>query len=72
MFRNEWATWRGGLAAKFKSILNILRSLKKIFLLEMKNIATIGEIPDELILNFDLTALNYVPVTPWTMEEEGA
>ena len=29
------------------------------------------EIPHELILNFDRTGLNYVPVTPWTMEEEG-
>jgi len=30
------------------------------------------EIPYELILNFDQTALNYVPVMSWTMEEEGA
>ena len=50
---------------------DILRSLKKIFY-EIKSIVTIDEIPDELILNFDQTALSYVPVTPWTMEEEGA
>jgi len=36
------------------------------------NIVNIDEIPDELIWNFDQTALNCVPVTPWTMEEEGA
>ena len=29
------------------------------------------EIPHELILNFDQTGLNYVAVTPLTMEEEG-
>ena len=46
--------------------------LKEDFLLEIKSIVSIDEIPDELILNFDQTALNYVPVTPWTMEEEGA
>ena len=28
------------------------------------------EIPEELIINFDQTALNYVPATPWTMEEQ--
>jgi len=41
-------------------------------LLKIKSIVTIDEIPDELILNFDQRALNYLPVTPWTMEEEGA
>ena len=29
------------------------------------------EIPAELIVNFDQTALNYAPVTPWTMEKHG-
>ena len=47
-------------------------NLKEDFLREIKNVVTIDEIPDELVLNFDQTALNYVPVTPWTMEEEGA
>ena len=46
--------------------------LKEEFLLEIKNIVTMDEIPPELILNFDQTGLNYVPVTSWTMEEEGA
>ena len=30
------------------------------------------EIPEDLIINFDQTGLNYVPVTSWTMEEAGA
>ena len=47
-------------------------NLKDNFLREIKSVVTIDEIPDELILNFDQMALNYVPVTPWTMEEEGA
>ena len=37
--------------------------LKEEFLLEIKNIVTMDEIPHELILNFDQTALNYVSVT---------
>ena len=45
--------------------------LKEEFLLEIKNIVTMDQIPHELI-NFDQTALNYVPVTPWTIAEERA
>ena len=77
---NEWAKnvlKRMGLVkrkacskAKFDS--EHFENLKENFLREIKSVVTIDEIPDELILNFDQTALNYVPVTPWTMEEEGA
>ena len=30
------------------------------------------EVPPELIINWDQTALNYVPVSSWTMAEEGS
>ena len=30
------------------------------------------EIPQDLIINFDQTGMNYVPLTSWTMEQEGA
>ena len=30
------------------------------------------EVPSELIINLDQTALSYVLVSQWTMEEEGA
>ena len=29
-------------------------------------------IPDSLIINWDQTGSNYVPVNPWTMEENGS
>ena len=29
------------------------------------------EVPHELIINWDQTGLNYVPVSSWTMAEEG-
>lgn len=29
------------------------------------------EVPPELIINFDQTGINYVPVSSWTMEEAG-
>ena len=30
------------------------------------------EIPEDLMINFDQTGINYVPVTSWTMEQEGS
>ena len=30
------------------------------------------EIPPDLIINFDQTGINYVPISSWTMEKEGA
>ena len=30
------------------------------------------EIPADLIINFDQTGINYVPVSSWTMEKEGS
>jgi len=29
------------------------------------------KVPSELIINWDQTGLSYVPVSQWTMEEEG-
>lgn len=58
--------------SKAKVIPEQFDKLKEKFLLEVKNIVAMDEIHDELILNFDQTGLNYVPVTHWTMEKEGA
>ena len=30
------------------------------------------EIPDSLIINWDQTGINYVPVSQWTMAKEGS
>ena len=43
--------------------------LKKTFLMDITNIVNMDEIPPRLIINFDQTAINYVP-TP--MEKQGA
>ena len=45
--------------------------LKDDFFLKIKTITTMDEIPPELVINFDQTALNYVPISHWTMEKEG-
>ena len=35
-------------------------------------IVRMDEIPPQLVINFDQTALNYVPISHWTMDKEGA
>ena len=36
------------------------------------NIVTMDEISPQLVINFDQTAVNFVPIPFWTMEKEGA
>ena len=31
-----------------------------------------GDIPESLVINWDHTAVNYIPVSSWTMEEQGS
>ena len=42
--------------------------LKEEFLLQIKNVAYMNENPEDLIINF---GIKHVPVTSWTMEQEG-
>ena len=58
--------------SKAKVDVERYEQLKDEFLIEIKVIVTMDEIPPELIINFDQTALNYVPVSHWTMDQVGA
>ena len=46
--------------------------LKEEFLLDIRGLFEMEEIPQNLILNWDQTAVNYVPVSNWTMAKEGS
>ena len=46
--------------------------LKTQFLLDVKACVTLANIPRDLILNWDQTALKIVPVNSWTMEKKGS
>ena len=46
--------------------------VKRLFLLDVKNTVLMDEIPPEMIINYDHTAINYVPVSSWTMEQMGS
>lgn len=76
----DWAKYlfrRMGLVKRkvtTKAKVNVERfeELKKGFLQDIRNIVVMDEIPNGLIINLDQTGLNYVPVSQWTMEAEGA
>ena len=38
----------------------------------MQSIAEFEDVPSDLIFSWDQTGLNYVPVSNWTIEKEGA
>ena len=49
----------------------ISASKRRVFIAD-QNIMSMDKIPAELMINFDQTALSYVPASHWTMEWEGS
>ncbi len=47
-------------------------AIKEQFLLDVKTVVEMEEIPHDLIINWDQTGIHYIPVSSWTMEKEGA
>ena len=60
--------------ATTKAKVNVehFEKVRQDFLLEVKNVIAMDEIPPEKVINFDQTGINYIPVSSWTMEVEGA
>ena len=46
-------------------------TLKEKFLLDIKQLVDLEDIPPALIINWDQTIINYVPPVSWTMEVNG-
>jgi len=44
---------------------------KELFLLEFSNALEMDEVSMELVINWDQTGINYIPVSSWTMAQEG-
>ena len=55
-----------------KVSLSNLNDLKAQFLFDIRINIRMDEIPDQLIINWDQTAINYVPSGSWTMEKSGS
>ena len=45
--------------------------VKEQFILDIKQLVDLEDIAPALIINWDQTAINYVPPVSWTMEVEG-
>ena len=76
---NTWAksllaqmnfTKRKGLTKEKVEVKNF-EKIKETFLQDIVDIATMEEIPSQLIFNWDQTGINLVPYSSWTMEEKG-
>ena len=46
--------------------------VKLQFLEDIETVAELKDIPPELVINWDQTAVKYVPVSSWTQEKKGA
>ena len=76
----EWARYvlqRMGMVkrranTKTKVTVEDFEELKKLFLLDVRNIVQMDEVPAQLIINWDQTGINYVPASNWTMEQVGS
>ena len=54
---------------KSKLTIHRFEELKEQYLFDIKVVVEMEEIPHDLIINWDQTGINYVPVSQWTMEK---
>ena len=66
--RMQFVKRRGN--TKLKGDVLDFAQYKEQFVFDVKTIIEFEEIPDKLIINWDHTRINYVPVSTWTMEKE--
>ena len=58
--------------SKAKITVENLASIKKQYLLDIRDVVEMEEIPQDLILNWNQIAVHYLPVSNWTMAMEGS
>ena len=57
---------------KAKPVIFNFEEIKHQYLIDIKAVVEMAEIPNDLIINWDQTAMKYVPVSQWTMERVGS
>ena len=57
--------------AKAKISPSDFKEIKDQFLMDVKSVVKMEDIPDKLVINWDLTAMKIVPSSSWTMEKRG-
>jgi hypothetical protein len=59
-------------STKAKVSVEDFEERKEQFLLDIKAVVNLEDIPLDLVINWDQTAMHYVPVSSWTMAKEGS
>ena len=59
-------------STKAKVSIENFEQVKAQFLLDIRAVVEMEDIPFDLIINWDQTGIHYVPVGSWTMEKEGS
>ena len=81
VLRKSWAKYllgkmnfvkRKATTKKPKFSVLHFEELKSQYLMDIKAIVTMQDIPDDMIVNWDQTAIKYIPLSNWTMDKEGS
>ena len=57
---------------KPKVTVSNFEELRSQYLMDIKAVVTMEEILDDVVLNWDQTAIKYVPLSNWTVDKEGS
>ena len=57
---------------KPKVTVSNFEEMRSQYLMDIKAIVTMEEIPDDMVLNWDQTAIKYIPLSNWTVDKEGS
>ena len=61
---------RKATTKKPKVTVSNFEELRSQYLMDIKAMVTMEEIPDNMVLNWDQTAIKYIPLLNWTMDKE--
>ena len=63
---------RKATTKKPKFTIANFEELKSQFLMDIKAVVTMEDVPEDMIVNWDQTAIKYIPLSNWTMAKEGS
>ena len=69
LHRMGYTKRRGNSKAKITP--SNFEEIRKMFIIEIKSVVAIEEVPPQLVINWDQTAMKIVPSSSWTMEKKG-
>ena len=55
---------------KPKVVVSNFKELRSQYLIDVKAIVAVEEIPDDMMLNWDQTTIKYIPLSNWIIDKE--